>query len=507
MKKNRILILVAVMSAVAPFGAAADDPAQSDYTQGIIYVNEDWYGHQNSTINYLMPDDPDGVYWSYRIIQAENPGMELGCTNQHGALWKGRFYMIAKQERDPGASVTGGRISVADARTMKMVKQLQVIDPSGNQCDGRAFCGVDEKKGYVSTSNGIWILNLETLEIEGQVEGSANPNAGGDNDKPNDDPTGALYHGQTGMMVRAAGKIFAVHQQYGMLVIDPATDKVVEVLDMTIVDDAVEADTGTRPRRTSGIGSTIVRSKDGNLWYSASKNVQGTGSALPYIIRLDPVTLEREIVRISKDDGVFPPPNSWYAWTPDAWCASRVNNVMYWCGGNNSWFTNQRIFRFDIDSRTVTKIRDFTQEEGSWSVYGCSLGIHPLTDELYASMFHKFVDPTYEVWRFDADGKTLQTYPMIQNYWFPSLPVFPQAPEYEESGTESVQTHTATQLWWDGNSLHVTYSDSDVVEIYDMAGSLMASHQLLSGEGDFQLALPPGIYIARSGSKTLKFVK
>ena len=65
-----------------------------DYTHGILMVNEDWYGHQNSTVNHLSPDDPDGEYWHYRVIQAENPGVELGCTNQYGAIWNGRIYLI-----------------------------------------------------------------------------------------------------------------------------------------------------------------------------------------------------------------------------------------------------------------------------------------------------------------------------------------------------------------------------------------------------------------------------
>lgn len=89
--------------------------ADTDYSSGIFFVNEDWYGHQNSTVNYLRPDDADGDYWQYRVIQAENPGMELGCTNQYGAIWNGRFYLIAKQEKDPGAAIKGGRITVAAA--------------------------------------------------------------------------------------------------------------------------------------------------------------------------------------------------------------------------------------------------------------------------------------------------------------------------------------------------------------------------------------------------------
>ena len=154
---NRIALTAASLFAALFFKAAAEDV---DYTDGFFIVNEDWYGHQNSTVNYFQPDNPDGDYWHYRVIQAENPGKELGCTNQYGAIWDDRFYLIAKQDKDPGADVTGGRISVTDARTMKLIGQLQLIDPSGKQCDGRAFTGVNSRKGYVSTSNGIWVLDL-----------------------------------------------------------------------------------------------------------------------------------------------------------------------------------------------------------------------------------------------------------------------------------------------------------------------------------------------------------
>lgn len=475
MKKNMTLFFLALLSALPRTAAAGEN----DYSDGIIIINEDWYGHQNSTVNYLLPDDPAGDYWQYRVIQKENPGMELGCTNQYGAIWNGRIYMIAKQEKDPGAQIIGGRISVADARTMKMVKQLQLIDPSGKQCDGRAFVGVSDKKGYVSSSNGMWILNLETLEIEGQVEGSANPNAGGDNDKPAGDPTSSLYYGQTGTMMLASGKVFAVHQQYGMLVVDPQTDRVERILDMEIIDDAIEQDTGTRPRRTSGIGSTIVKSKDGNLWYSASKNVQGTGAAVPYLIRLDPVTLEREVIKIS-GDGMYPPANSWYAWTPDPFCASEVTNTLYWCGGDNSWFANYRIFKYDIDSRKLEKIIDYTS--GDWHLYGCSLGIHPKTDELYASLFHQFSDPTYMTVRYDNKGNVIKEYPMISNYWFPSLFVFPQA--RDNSGI-----------------VDMTAEDTEPYgDLYTLGGVLVA-HKVEYGQWP---ALQRGIYIWKSASSARK---
>ena len=478
--KARILTILAALGLSAVAVTAAD----IDYSQGVIFINEDWYGHQNSTVNYLLPDDPEGNYWHYRVIQSENPGMELGCTNQYGAIWNGRLYRIAKQDKDPGASITGGRISVADASSMKLIKQLTLIDPSGKQCDGRAFCGVSATKGYVSSSNGIWILNLESLEIEGQVEGSANPNAGGDNDRPASDPTGSLYLGQTGTMMLAEGKIFAVHQQYGLLVVDPATDKVVQVLDMTIVDDAIERDSGKRPTRPTGIGSTIVRSKDGCLWYSAAKDVRGTGTTVPYMIRLNPSTLERTLVKI-EGEGMFPPPNSWYAWTPDPFCASAVNNTLYWCGGPNSWFTNARLFKYDIDTATLTKIIDFTQQEGNWHVYGCSLGIHPVTDEIYASLFHVFQDPTYMTCRYDADGHLLKEYPMISNYWFPSLPVFPQAAQTGLTAPAEIEL------------------DSDIT-VVNLCGVVVFQGHRDTFDNTLRHRLPHGIYILRTPTTTTK---
>ena len=340
------VLLTAVASAIAASGA--------DYTRGIIWVNEDWYGHQNSTVNYLKPDDPDGNYWEYRVIQAENPGMELGCTNQYGALWHGRLYLIAKQDKDPGASITGGRITVADAATMKILHQQSLIDPSGAQCDGRGFLGVDEHKGYISTSNGVWVFDLDTYTVRGQVEGSANPNAGGDNDKPNTDPTGSLYHGQSGMMVAAAGKVFVAHQQYGLLIVDPAEDKVTDVISMDIVQEG------------AGIGS-IVKSKDGALWLSVAKNLQGTGAFLNHIVRLDPQTLSYEI--IDTPEGMYPPSNSWYAWTPDAFVASSVQNCLYWKGGPNRWFTGTKIYKFDCDTRRQSLFIDLEEEGANWKLY------------------------------------------------------------------------------------------------------------------------------------------
>lgn len=163
-----------------------DENTNTDYTKGTFIVNEDWYGHQNSTINFLT----DNGEWVYRVVQKENPGIELGCTAQYGQIYGDKFYVTSKQEKDPGASVVGGRVNILDAKTMKMEKQIQTISTNA---DGRAFLGVDEHKGYVGTSNGIFILDLDKQEIAGSVEGTTN-GGGSAYDR--------LYSGQIGSMVR-----------------------------------------------------------------------------------------------------------------------------------------------------------------------------------------------------------------------------------------------------------------------------------------------------------------
>ena len=481
MSKLAIKAVAAATVLWLPATAFASNNAP-DYSRGVFFVNEDWYGHQNSTVNYLLPDDPDGDYWHYRVIQAQNPGKELGCTNQYGAIWGGRFYLIAKQEKDPGASVKGGRISVADASTMELLFQSDIIDPSGRQCDGRGFVGVDAHKGYISTSNGVWVFNLDTYTVTGQVSGSANPNVG--DDKPNTDPTGSLYYGQCGTMVEAAGKIFAAHQQYGLLVIDPAQDKVVATVKMDIIDEK------------AGIGS-VVKSRDGQLWLSVARNTQGTGASLPYLVRLNPATLATEVIPIP--EGIEAPNNSWYAWTPDAFCASQQGDYLIWKGGANRWFAGNKVYRYDIPTRRFSLLIDLSLEEGNWNLYGCSMRIHPESDEIYMSVFHQFQDPTYSARRYSSAGVLLKEYPMISNYWFPSLPVFPQDDPLAGIEAPAVNRGESISVEINGGMITVVGAEGLPVAVHTLAGIPVGVETATSGRHTLAVRPAPGVYFISCG--------
>lgn len=386
--------------------------APVDYTNGVFIVNEDWFGHQNSTLNFISNDGE----WTYRVIQKENPGKELGATAQYGTIYGDKFYIISKQEKDPGASIVGGRLTIADAKTLKIEKQLTTFATNSEGksiADGRSFLGVDETKAYIGTTNGIYILDLTTNEIKGQISGAE----GSATD---------LYSGQIGNMVRVDNKVYAVHQTKGLIVIDAITDKVKKV---------IPAEEGW------GFGS-VVLSKDGNLWLSlADKN--GSGKADTRIVKLDPKSHKKEVITLP--EGMFGPANSWYAWTPDGFCASTQQNILYWNGGESSWFSNKTIFKYDIDKKECTK---FIAIDDPWKIYGCSMRVHPVTDELYVSLYQDFGNQSYTLRKYDTTGTIIKEYPMIANYWFPSLPVFPDnfAPTAKDLGVIRVSNTKRTNI-------------------------------------------------------------
>lgn len=399
--------------------ALTSEPVQVDYSKGTFIVNEDWYGHQNSTLNFLTDDGE----WIYRVIQKENPGVEIGATAQYGAIYGDKFFVMAKQPKDPGASITGGRITVCDAKTMKVLKQIEniAVDDKGSSiADGRGFLGVDEHKAYVGSSNGIYVLDLDSLKITGSVSGAGNDS---------DDPYQQLYGGQIGNMVRVNDRVFAVHQKNGLLVINPATDE---------VEQTVEAPEGW------GFGS-VVLSKDGNLWLSLAAS-SGSGQADTRIVKLNPATLEQTIIECP--EGIFGPANSWYAWTPDCFCASKQNNVLYWNGGNSSWFSGKTIYKYDIDSNTFSTFIDYNNDPDGWQIYGCSFRVNPVTDEAIVSLYKGYGDPTYVVRKYNNEGKQTAEYSMISNYWFPSLPVFPdnEAPVVADISPVSITTEDSTTV-------------------------------------------------------------
>ena len=404
-----------------------------DYTQGVFFVNEDWFGHNNSTINFLT----NSGLWAYRVYQRENSGKELGCTSPYATVYGEKMYITSKQAKDPGASITGSRLAVVDAKTLKSLKEFEniAVDGSGQSvADGRAFLGVDEHKGYVGTSNGIYVYNSDAMEIGGVIAGTGSL-------------SGDLYSAQIGTMLRVGSRVFAVHQQSGVIVIDAETDAV----ETTI---AAPLD-GSNQR---GYGS-IVLSKDGNIWCSVANDVSGSGNAQDYLIKLDPYTLDTTRIVLPAGYGV---PNSWYAWTADGFCSSKQENKIFW-KNNGGWFSSTKMYAYDIETAQAGEVYDFTNyDDGGWGLYGAGFRIDPVSNNIYAELFRNFGSKDYRVVKIDPTSKTvIAEYPMAENYWFPSIPIFPDnfAPVVAD-----IPDSTVTKLQTFGIALKNLASDADNME-------------------------------------------
>lgn len=334
-------------------------PATVDYTKGAYIVNEDWYGHRNSTVNFLSKDG------TFVYDHVEN----LGVTACYGTFFGNRFYAISKQ--DGGY----GRISVCDANSTRIIKQIKDIDGK----DGRSFCGVDEHKAYVSTSRGIYTLNLDELTV-----GAAVKNADGDD----------AELGECGNMVRLGDYVYATEYGKSLRIIDCNTDRIVATISSAKV-------------------YSITMSKDGQLWVSTDKGISRVN------------TETNKLETISLPEGINVPANSYKAWCPDGLCASLQNNVIYWTSA--SGWNPTAVFKYDIDNNEFAKVVDLTNDANKWVMYSASnLRVDPVTDNLYVSLFKDWESQDYAVRIYDNKGTQLNEYELTQKYfWFPGMFVFP----------------------------------------------------------------------------------
>lgn len=189
----------------------ADDAAEAKVqANGFWVVNEDWFGHDNGSVNYFKQNSATSYTPSYRAYRAANENETLGVSAQFGTVWGDNIYIMSKQ---------GNRLVVADVKTMK--KKAALTELGG---DGRGFVGILETKAYAGHSKGIAVLDLTSFQITKQIGGVS---------------------GQVGMMCCASGRVFAVSKEH-LFIINAQTDELEKSID--------------------GVFYTLARSKDGSVW-------------------------------------------------------------------------------------------------------------------------------------------------------------------------------------------------------------------------------------------------
>lgn len=356
-------------------GAVAVEPyeqAPVDYTQGLFLVNEDWYGWDNGTVNFLTSDGR----WVYRAFRRENPGETLGVTTQYGAIYGGRFFFVSKQASSTADASTGGRLVVADALTLKRVAAFDEIGG-----DGRSFVGVDEHTAYIGTSSGITRLDLESMSLGETIAGT-----GGE---------GGLYAGQIGAMVRAGSYVFAAKQAVGVLVIDATTHTLHVTIDLPTI-------------------STLTLGRDGGVWAADATS----------LVRIDVATLETRSRLLPDDCRVS---STWGAWNAGSLCAAYRKNFLYFANEKENQIARYHILTDELDADFFTlpdQGRAYVQQ-----FQGAGLRVDPRNDRLIVTATQSgYLSHYMNNWVHVVDGlsgELLGTVELEPYYWFPALPVFP----------------------------------------------------------------------------------
>lgn len=342
--------------------------------EGFFVVNEDWFGHDSGTVNYFKKngENYDITCRAYRTV---NEGETLGVTTQFATIWGDYVYFVSKQ---------GNRLVVADAKTLK---KKAIFKELGG--DGRSFLGIDDKKGYVGTANGILTFDIPNLTIGETIEGVS---------------------GQIGTMCYAEGKVFAVSQSNGLYVIDAQTNQLTETI--------------------AGTYNTLTRSKDGNIW------IAGTNK----LISLDPKTLETTEFDYPEGATIG---SVWGAWNAGSLCASTQHNTLYWTSGGGMFGGGKDVIQYDIESnsgRTIYSLGE-SDEGTQLEFYGAGLRVDPLTDELILTVKHSGwgTNGAYNwIYKLNNQGQEITHLAVKEDngnngieggwyYWFPAMPFFEDA--------------------------------------------------------------------------------
>lgn len=459
----------------------------------ILILNEGQYGKASGSLN-RFEIGASANPWTYDAFSIANPDSELGTTPCDISLHNGEIYIVSKAAQDPGSPRVGGILTAIDRETLRMRAQLTSIDPQKPRISGRAFIGINPNKGYLSTSHGIYTVNLADLSIGSLIAGSENPF--GYDEKPIADPTGSQYHGQCGIMVKADGKVFAAHQEKGILVIDPATDAIIS----TISTDFAAAG--------SGIGSLAI-DRSGRVWGSLSADTTGENGPLGILISVDSSTLATSSVTLPDD--ILPPVSCWAAWTPTSFKASPVSDCLYWGGSMSNWVSPTEIYSYDTarDQADMLVSTDDGLGMQPWKLCEPSLGIDPASGKIFATLFKDYASKSYIIRSYDPlTGAVETTSEMEAAYWFSGPMLFPDAPQGGIAVIAADNSSAHMTVRFTDGTLSISNAPATATEAmaYDMTGRIIARIPLRNGSGSISRTRTGIPAIIRAEAQTVKAV-
>lgn len=325
------------------------------YENGFFMINEGWFGHGTGTVGFYRYDTKaieDSVFVKV------NPDKDLkpeSSTLEFGTIFNKKLFLVSK---------VGGPVVVADAYSLKEEKRI----PAQGGNDWRAVVGIDENQALLTSGKGIFKLNLNTMELNGQIDGVT---------------------GQVGDIVKANGYIFALSATKGVLVINAST----LVVEKTI----------------SGMVLGFAVTDDKKIWAAGGTK----------LISIDSNTLEVKETALG-----FQAYGSFGAWHPGSITASK-NDVFI--AKNGSWSGGKEIYKYNGDVASLAA--PFITLTNSNILYGAGIGYDKKKNALVVNTVNEGYGANFAInnlYLYNADSGVKTGTVSFSGYYFPAVSVFHQ---------------------------------------------------------------------------------
>lgn len=376
-------------------------PAQgSDYDAGYMILNEGWFGHDNASLTHVGADGSVNT----NAFSTANPSNTLGITGQYLTQYGDKWYAVCKQSGDNIAGIHGSVLTAFDKSTLTFTGALPDLAPG---LQAHAFIGADEHRGYLSTTDGIFSIDLDLMTVQEKLPVTQNIKL------------------KAGEMILYRSKVYAVAQNWDLVEISPE-DNQIEQHDLQIP-----------------LAAPFV-SADGSLWFA-------TTSAEKPFVKFDTDTYAVSPLTIDAPEGTKTLlANPWPTWRGSTLAADLKENVIYYTTKESA----TQIARLDLDNGEFKA--DFItlpkNADTQMNVYSAGVNVDPATGEIVLTAMEAGYGTHSRVNRIlRADPRTGEiltdkTVALPDHYWFPAMTAWCgyQAPDMNVADITVADDHTCT---------------------------------------------------------------
>jgi len=288
------------------------------YSNGVFIVNEGWFGHETGNVNFWDRQSDD---IQHKVYEKENSGKNLGVTTQYACINDSKLFLVSK---DPDNLV------VVNSETLKEIGRVSLASGSGQ---ARGFAYHDETSGFLSSSDGIYEVDLSQFKLGKKINGIS---------------------GEVGNMMVLEGKLFALKAKE-LIVIDIASLKIEKTFTLA-----------------NNVGG-LVKDKDNMLWVGSNSQ----------LLKVNPNDLSSETIDLA--EGVSVNSSYGWAWNAGSLTYSKENHSLYFVNGGG--WSPRSVGRYNIATKSAEKLFDI---DSDYMIYGAGTYVDPVSNKLYVTAIKGF---------------------------------------------------------------------------------------------------------------------